>query len=69
MASTTPRADARPEPADAPVEASCAEAEQPRTDVEQSRTDAAENPVPMRALLAACRAAKAVSTPPERHAA
>ncbi|MFJ4678744.1 hypothetical protein [Kitasatospora sp. NPDC088783] len=26
-------------------------------------------PVPMRALLAACRAAEAVSTPPERRAA
>ncbi|PJN24520.1 hypothetical protein [Kitasatospora sp. CB02891] len=62
MASTTPRTDARPEPADAPVEAARADAEQPRT-------EEPENPVPMRALLASCRAAKAVSTPPERHAA
>ncbi|MGW4382349.1 hypothetical protein [Kitasatospora sp. NPDC004531] len=58
MASTTPR----PEPADAPVEAA-------RPDPEQPRKDAEAPPVPMRALLASCRAAEAVSTPPERHAA
>ncbi|MFD7643192.1 hypothetical protein ACFV4P_21360 [Kitasatospora sp. NPDC059795] len=67
MASTTPRTDARPEPADAAVDAARADAE--RADAERPRTDAPENPVPMRALLASCRAAKAVSTPPERHAA
>ncbi|MFF0293510.1 hypothetical protein ACFYS8_25170 [Kitasatospora sp. NPDC004615] len=61
MASTTPRTDRRPEPADAArVEASRAKA---------SRTDAPQEPVPMRVLLASCRAAEAVSTPPERHAA
>ncbi len=60
MASTTPRTDTRPEPADAPAGAACPDAHEPRSDAA---------PVPMRVLLASCRAAEAVSTPPERHAA
>ncbi|MFD8482560.1 hypothetical protein [Kitasatospora sp. NPDC059673] len=63
MASTTPRTDRRPEPA----EAARVRAGRPRT--EASHTEAPQAPVPMWALLASCRAAEAVSTPPERHAA
>ncbi|WP_033213957.1 hypothetical protein [Kitasatospora phosalacinea] len=59
MPSTPPtNTEDRPQRTPAPAQAPVAEPE---------RTAAA--PVPMRALLASCRAAEAVSTPPERRAA
>ncbi|MFB7944637.1 hypothetical protein ACFC6L_06915 [Kitasatospora phosalacinea] len=63
MPSTPPTDTAdRPERAPAPTQAPA-----PAPAVEPERAAAA--PVPMRALLASCRAAEAVSTPPERTAA
>lgn len=54
MVSPTPRTEhPRPEPAPQP----------------RAAQSAPVPPVPMRALLAACRAAEAVSTPPEHKAA
>ncbi|MFE1321498.1 hypothetical protein [Kitasatospora phosalacinea] len=61
MPSTPPTDTAdRPERARTPAQAPAPAAEPGR---------AAAAPVPMRALLASCRAAEAVSTPPERTAA
>ncbi|MFC8716901.1 hypothetical protein [Kitasatospora sp. NPDC057198] len=66
MSSTPPRTTGdRPEAAPA---AGAVESAGPAGAGPSSRT-AVVPPVPMRALLAACRAAEAVSTPPERHAA
>ncbi|MFD8593739.1 hypothetical protein ACFV1L_01895 [Kitasatospora sp. NPDC059646] len=69
MASTTPRTDTRPEPAENRPEPADAPDGAARPDAREPSADAAAPPVPMRVLLASCRAAEAVSTPPERHAA
>ncbi|MGW1078170.1 hypothetical protein [Kitasatospora sp. NPDC002522] len=57
MASTTPRNTPRPEQPPA------------RPEERAPRPEPRPDAVPMRALLASCRAAEAVSTPPERDAA